>query len=195
MQNRALRLALDLPMLLRIPPILGSRLGHILAILRFSWCSTVSSSQITEQYIQTSWHLLPNLYILIIHDHLPPHVVPQASALSWKERKKRQLLRLYSRVQKNTTYETHSILFKKKPSPQHTKPLKSKRRNHRNDEFLQPYPVIAHADDALLDMAKAVISLDEHSSQTNTSSAPKSCYQPVCYRLVRYFLVKQRTAK
>jgi hypothetical protein len=50
-----------------------------------------------------------------------------------------------------------------------------------NIEFLQPYPAVAA--DALLEVGAAVISavlsLDEHLSQTNTSFVPKFCYQPV----------------
>jgi hypothetical protein len=47
-----------------------------------------------------------------------------------------------------------------------------------NIEFLQPYPVVAA--DALFEIGTAVISavlsLDKHLSQTNTSCAPKCCY-------------------
>jgi hypothetical protein len=48
-------------------------------------------------------------------------------------------------------------------------------------EFLQSYPVVEA--DALLEIGTAVISavlsLDEHLSQTNTSCVPKFCYQSV----------------
>jgi hypothetical protein len=48
-----------------------------------------------------------------------------------------------------------------------------------NIEFSQPYPVVAAAD-ALLEIGTAVISavlsLDEHLSQTNTSRVLKFCY-------------------
>jgi hypothetical protein len=48
-----------------------------------------------------------------------------------------------------------------------------------NIEFLQPYSVFAV--DALLEIGtaliSAVLSLDEHLSQTNTSCVPKFCYQ------------------
>jgi hypothetical protein len=47
-----------------------------------------------------------------------------------------------------------------------------------NIEFLQPYPVVAA--EALLEIGTAVISavlsLDEHLSQTNTYSVLKCCY-------------------
>jgi hypothetical protein len=56
-----------------------------------------------------------------------------------------------------------------------------------NIEFLQPFPVVAS--DALIEIGTAVISavlsLDEHLSQTNTSCVPKFCYQSVyCYHSV-----------
>jgi hypothetical protein len=41
----------------------------------------------------------------------------------------------------------------------------------------------------------AVLSLDEHLSQTNTSCVPEFCYQPVYCCLIRYFLVRTRIAK
>jgi hypothetical protein len=54
------------------------------------------------------------------------------------------------------------------------------------------------AADALLEIGttviSAVLSLDEHLSQTNTSCVPKFCYQSV-YCLIRYFLVRIRIAK
>jgi hypothetical protein len=60
-------------------------------------------------------------------------------------------------------------------------------------EFLQPYPVVVA--DALREIGTAVISavlsLDEHLSQTNTSCVPKFCYQSV-HCLTRYFLVRIR---
>jgi hypothetical protein len=66
-----------------------------------------------------------------------------------------------------------------------------------NIEFLQPYPVVAA--DALLEIGTAVISavlsLDEHLSQTNTSCVPKFRYQSVYCCLIRYFLVRIRNAK
>jgi hypothetical protein len=64
-------------------------------------------------------------------------------------------------------------------------------------EFLQSYPVVAA--DALLEIGTAVISavlsLDEHLSQTNNSCAPKFCYQSVYFCLIRYFLVRIRIVK
>jgi hypothetical protein len=66
-----------------------------------------------------------------------------------------------------------------------------------NIEFLQPYPVVAA--DALLEIGTAIISallsLDEHLSQTNTSCVTKFCYQSVYCCLIRYFLVRIRIAK
>jgi hypothetical protein len=57
-------------------------------------------------------------------------------------------------------------------------------------------PVVAA--DALLEIGTAVISavlpLDEHLSETNTSCAPKFRYQSV-YFLIGYFLVRIRAAK
>jgi hypothetical protein len=41
----------------------------------------------------------------------------------------------------------------------------------------------------------AVLSLDEHLSQTNTSCVPKCCYQSVYCCLIRYFFVRMRIAK
>jgi hypothetical protein len=56
--------------------------------------------------------------------------------------------------------------------------------------FLQPYPVVAA--DALLEIStsviSAVLSLDEHLSQTNTYCAPKFCFQSVYCCLIRYSL-------
>jgi hypothetical protein len=64
----------------------------------------------------------------------------------------------------------------------------------RNIKFLKPYPVVAA--DALLEIDTAVISavlsLDEHLSQTNTSCVPKLCYQSVYCCLIRYFLFRMR---
>jgi hypothetical protein len=63
-------------------------------------------------------------------------------------------------------------------------------------ECLQPYPVVAA--DALLEIGAAVISavlaLDEHLSQTNTSCVSEICYQSICCR-IRYFLVRIRIAE
>jgi hypothetical protein len=66
-----------------------------------------------------------------------------------------------------------------------------------NIEFLQKYPVVAA--NALLEIGTAVISavlsLDEHLSQINTSCVPKCCYQSMYCCLIRYFLVRIRIAK
>jgi hypothetical protein len=63
--------------------------------------------------------------------------------------------------------------------------------------LLQPYPVVTA--DALLEIGTAVISavlsLDEHLSQTNTSCVPKFCYQSVYCCFIRHFLVRIRIAK
>jgi hypothetical protein len=62
---------------------------------------------------------------------------------------------------------------------------------------LQPYPVIAT--DALLEIDTAAISVawsfHENLSQTNTSCAPKFCYQSLYCCLTRYFLVRIRIVK
>jgi hypothetical protein len=68
--------------------------------------------------------------------------------------------------------------------------------NH-NIEFLQPCPGVAA--DALLEIGSAVISavvsLDEHLSQTDTSCVPKCCYQSMYCCLIRYFLTRKHIAK
>jgi hypothetical protein len=62
---------------------------------------------------------------------------------------------------------------------------------------LQPYPIVVA--DALLEIGTAVISavlsLDEHLSQTNTSWVTKFCYQLVNCRLIQYFLLRISIAK
>jgi hypothetical protein len=66
-----------------------------------------------------------------------------------------------------------------------------------NIEFLQLYPVIAV--DALLEIGTAIISavlsLDEHLSQTNTFYVLKFCYQLVYCCLVQFFLARIHVAK
>jgi hypothetical protein len=61
---------------------------------------------------------------------------------------------------------------------------------------LQPYPIVAA--DVLLQIGTAVIPavlpLDEHLSQTNTSCVSKFCYQSV-YCLIQYLLLRIRIAK
>jgi hypothetical protein len=93
-----------------------------------------------------------------------------------------RLFELLTNVQDSTTYE-----------PLHAKNDET----NVSIEFLQPYSVVAA--DALLDIGTAVISavlsLDEHSSQRNTSCVPKFCYLPVYYHLIPYFLVRIRIAK
>jgi hypothetical protein len=60
-------------------------------------------------------------------------------------------------------------------------PFKQNCETSGNTEFLQPYLIAAA--DALLEigtaMIPAVLSLDEHFPQTNTSCIPKCCYQLV----------------
>jgi hypothetical protein len=64
-------------------------------------------------------------------------------------------------------------------------------------KFLQLYPIVAA--DALLEIGTAVISavlsLDDHLSQTNTSSVPKFCYQSAYYSIIGHFLTRIRIAK
>jgi hypothetical protein len=81
-----------------------------------------------------------------------------------------------------------SVSFKTQP-----KLLHMNYETNRNIELLQLYPVAAA--NALLEIGTAVISLDEHLSQTDTSCVPKFCFQSVYCCLVRYCLVRIRIAK
>jgi hypothetical protein len=67
---------------------------------------------------------------------------------------------------------------------------KKKDETNGNIGFLQPYSVVAA--DALSEIGTAVISavlsLDEHLSQTHTSCVPKCCYQSMYCCLIRYIV-------
>jgi hypothetical protein len=68
-------------------------------------------------------------------------------------------------------------VFNLKRNPTHELLRAQNDETNGNIEFLQPYPIVAA--DALLEIGTAVISavlsLDEHLSQTNTSCVPKFC--------------------
>jgi hypothetical protein len=87
--------------------------------------------------------------------------------------------------------------LKRRPNNYKWTPSRSKEETNGSIEFLQPYPVVAA--DALLEIGTAVISavlsLDEHLSQTDTSCVPKLCYQSVYCCLIRYFIVQMRIAE
>jgi hypothetical protein len=76
-------------------------------------------------------------------------------------------------------------------------PLHAQNEETNDIDFLQPYTVAAG--DAPLEISTtvitAVLSLDEHLSQSNISCVPKCCYQSVYCCIIRHFLVRTRIAK